>query len=159
MKLKTIVDESFEYYRKPVMLLAFPYCTFKCCKEAGLPTTICQNEPWCRQATYDYSEEEVIERYLSNPLTSGLCGGGFEPLDSFGELVSFLEKLRQKTTDVFIVYTGYNFEEKEEETRQLSEFENIIVKYGRYKVGDKPHRDKILGVDLASDNQYAIKIS
>lgn len=159
MKLKTIVDESLEYYKEPVMLLAFPHCTFKCCIEAGLPTTVCQNEPWCRQPTYDFPDEEIIDRYLSNSVTSGLCGAGFEPLDSFEELLVFLTKLRQKTEDVFIVYTGYVFEEKKEETKRLSEFKNIIIKYGRYRIGDKPHRDKILGMDLASDNQYAIKIS
>lgn len=159
MKLKTIVDESFEYYKKPVMLLAFPTCTFKCCVEAGLPISICQNEPWCLQPDYEYSNEEIIERYLSNPLTQGICGGGFEPLDSFNELVSFLSELREKTDDVFIVYTGYTPEEKKRETEQLAKLKNVIIKYGRYRIGDKPHRDSVLGVDLASDNQYAKKIS
>lgn len=159
MKLKTIVEESFEYYREPVMLLAFPTCTFKCCREAGLPITTCQNEPWCRQPDYEYTNEEIIERYLTNSFVHGLCCGGFEPLDSFNELFSFLKDFRKVTDDVCIVYTGYNPEEKEEEVKQLAQFKNVIIKYGRFCPGDKPHEDPVLGVTLASDNQYAIKIS
>jgi hypothetical protein len=32
---------------------------------------------------------------------------------------------------------------------------NIIVKFGRYRPNQEPHFDKVLGVELASDNQYA----
>jgi len=32
---------------------------------------------------------------------------------------------------------------------------NIIVKFGRYRPNQEKHYDKILGVFLASDNQYA----
>ena len=32
---------------------------------------------------------------------------------------------------------------------------NIIVKYGRYVPNQKPHYDELLGILLASDNQYA----
>lgn len=159
MKLKTIVDESFEYYKKPVMLLAFPTCTFKCCIEAGLPTTICQNEPWCRQPDYEYTNREIIERYLSNPLTEGWCCGGFEPMDSFEDLLDLLKDFRKTTDDVCIIYSGYDFEEKKEEVEQLSQYKNVVIKFGRFRLGNKPHYDPILGVTLASDNQYAKKIS
>ena len=159
MKLKTIVDESFEYYKKPVMLLAFPTCTFKCCREAGLPITTCQNEPWCRQPDYEYTNQEIIERYLSNPFAEGLCCGGFEPMDSFEELIGLLDDFRKVSDDDFIVFTGYNEDEKIEETRKLSQYKNVIVKYGRFRPGDKPHNDPVLGIPLASDNQYAKKIS
>ena len=37
----------------------------------------------------------------------------------------------------------------------LLKFSNIIIKFGRYIPGQKPHYDEILGVNLASDNQYA----
>ena len=159
MKLKTIVDESFEYYKKPVMLLAFPTCTFKCCREAGLPITTCQNEPWCRQPDYEYTNQEIIERYLSNPFAEGLCCSGFEPMDSFEELLGLLDDFRKVSDDDFIVFTGYNEEEKIEETKKLSQYKNVIVKYGRFRLGDKPHDDPVLGVSLVSDNQYAKKIS
>ena len=41
----------------------------------------------------------------------------------------------------------------------LKAFPNIVLKIGRFIVGYEPHEDPILGVMLASDNQYAIKIS
>lgn len=41
----------------------------------------------------------------------------------------------------------------------LSEYKNIVVKFGRYIPGQEKHYDEVLGVYLASDNQYAEKIS
>jgi hypothetical protein len=41
----------------------------------------------------------------------------------------------------------------------LTRFDNIIVKFGRYIPDNKPHFDEVLGVNLASPNQYAKKIS
>ena len=41
----------------------------------------------------------------------------------------------------------------------LSYFDNIIIKFGRYIPNKQSHYDNILGVNLASDNQYAVKIS
>ena len=45
------------------------------------------------------------------------------------------------------------------EIEVLCDFENIVCKFGRYRPGQKSHYDPILGVNLISDNQYAIKIS
>ena len=36
---------------------------------------------------------------------------------------------------------------------------NIIIKFGRFVPMQQPHFDPILGVNLASDNQYAKQIS
>ena len=41
----------------------------------------------------------------------------------------------------------------------LSQFKNIIIKYGRFIPNHKPHNDEVLGINLASDNQYAERIS
>ena len=59
--------------------------------------------------------------------------------------------------DPFIVYTGYN--EDEFDTSWLRSFPNIIVKYGRFIPQQVSHYDELLGVNLASQNQYAKKIS
>ena len=37
-------------------------------------------------------------------------------------------------------------------------FKNIIIKYGRYIPDQEPHYDEVLGVNLASDNQYAERL-
>ena len=100
--LKTIIEESFEYYKKPVMLLAFPKCNFKCCVEAGIPISICQNEPWYKRPNYAYSVQEIIKSYLENNLTEGICCGGLEPLDSFEERLEVLAEVRKGVDDCFM---------------------------------------------------------
>jgi hypothetical protein len=40
----------------------------------------------------------------------------------------------------------------------LWDYKNIIIKYGRYIPNQTPHYDEVLGVYLASDNQYAVRI-
>ena len=37
----------------------------------------------------------------------------------------------------------------------LRKYPNIIIKYGRYIPDQEPHQDEVLGVRLASNNQYA----
>ena len=41
----------------------------------------------------------------------------------------------------------------------LTLYPNIIVKFGRFKPNEESHLDKLLGVRLASPNQYARLIS
>ena len=41
----------------------------------------------------------------------------------------------------------------------LSQYKNLIMKFGRFIPNQKPHYDEILGVNLASNNQYARRIS
>jgi hypothetical protein len=56
-----------------------------------------------------------------------------------------------------VIYTGY--EEWELLTNpyyeKILEYDNIVIKYGRFRPGQVPHYDEVLGVKLASDNQYA----
>ena len=46
-----------------------------------------------------------------------------------------------------------------DEIRELKQFPNIIIKYGRFIPGHSPIYDEVLGVNLASKNQFAVKIS
>ena len=43
--------------------------------------------------------------------------------------------------------------------KAINQYTNIIVKWGRFIKGQNLHYDRILGVNLASDNQYAEKIT
>ena len=61
--------------------------------------------------------------------------------------------------DEIIIYTGYKKYEIENQLNQLKQFSNIIVKFGRYIPQQPPIYDEILGVELASPNQYAERIS
>lgn len=100
-------------------------------------------------------------RYLANPLTSAIVIGGLEPFEQAKEVYNLVWTLRNVfgCSDDVVIYTGYTQEEVEEEVKRLSEFENIIIKFGRFRPNQTPHHDKVLGVNLVSDNQYAQKIS
>lgn len=97
--------------------------------------------------------------YLNDGLEESIVFGGLEPLLQFNELVSLISKFREKTEDDIVIYTGYYPSEIEKEIEILKKYKNIIIKFGRYIPNRKSRYDEILGVTLASDNQYAEKIS
>lgn len=159
MKLKGMTDEDFLQYKKPSLLLVFPTCTFKCCIECG--SQVCQNWSLAMAPMMEVSSDTIIQRYLSNPITQAIVCGGLEPFDSFDELFPFIVSLREdhKCEDDIVIYTGYKEEEINSYINKLKAYKNIIVKFGRFVPDQDYHHDDILGVDLASDNQYAVKIS
>lgn len=161
MRIKQLVHEDFVNYKKPSMFIGTSYCTGKCYKELGLPCTICQNEDLQRVEVLDVSSARIISMYISNPITQAIVFGGLEPFDQFDELYNFIEELRTKRecNDDIVIYTGYYRREIEKQIMMLVTFPNIIVKFGRYIPGHESHFDEVLGVNLASDNQYAEKIS
>lgn len=59
---------------------------------------------------------------------------------------------------MIIIYTGYEVIESSTILCYLKSYSNIIIKYGRYIMGQQPHYDEVLGVNLASDNQYAERL-
>lgn len=157
MRIKQLVHEDFVNYKKPSMFIGTSYCTGKCYKELGLSCTICQNEALQKIDTLDISSDKLISMYISNPITQAIVFGGLEPFDQFDELYDFIEELRNSwhCDDDVVIYTGYNKDEIEKQVTMLKEFSNIIIKFGRYIPNQKSHYDEILGVNLASDNQYA----
>lgn len=159
MKIKFLRDEDITNYKKMSMFIGTIQCTWKCCKEASLPCSICQNYPWSNNPVVNMQDEEIVERYLNNFLTEAIVIGGLEPFDQFDEIYSFIEKLRNKSNDDVVIYTGYKREEIEEKVDKLKNFINIIIKYGRYIPNTSSIKDELLGVTLASNNQYAIKES
>lgn len=58
-----------------------------------------------------------------------------------------------------VIYTGYYPQEMENQIQALSSYKNIIIKFGRYIPNKEPVYDDVLGVKLASDNQFAERIS
>ena len=159
MKIRNLMDEDIVNYKKTSMFIATCYCDFKCCKDLNLDICICQNSPIAQSKIINMSDERIIKRYIKNKLTHAVVFGGLEPFKQFDELIEFIKKLREQTEDEIIIYTGYNKDEIDEEINQLKQYKNIIIKFGRYIPGHKVHLDEVLGVNLASDNQYAEKIS
>ena len=157
MILKSIIDTDSVNYKKLCMVLGFPTCTFKCDRDCRL--LVCQNSALVDEPDIDIEISEIVDRYLKNPLTEAIVCQGLEPFDSWKELLGLVMHFRYETLDDFVIYTGYNKDEIKDKVESLSQYKNIIIKFGRYVPGQQPHRDEVLGVNLASDNQYAEKIS
>ena len=158
MKLRGYIEEDFTQYKKPSMFLITPYCDFKCCIENG--NNICQNMDVIKAPIIDVDNDELIKRYLNNPITKSIVFGGLEPMDSFEEVREFINTLRwdYNCFDDVVIYTGYNADEIIDQCMRLSKFANVIVKFGRFIPDQKSHFDEVLGVELASPNQYAVEL-
>lgn len=157
MKLKGIIDEDFVNYKKCSMFLAFPFCSFKCEKECG--ERVCQNSPLALAQTLEVTTEKIVARYIQNPLSEAIVCGGLEPLDSFDDVVGLVEAVRAHCDDDIVIYTGYNKSEITDKIQRLQAYKNIIIKYGRFIPYRATHYDEVLGMKLASENQYAERIS
>lgn len=159
MIVKQIVDEDFVNYKKPSMFIAFPKCTWKCEKECGM--RVCQNSTLATSPNIEINAEKIVARYLNNQLTRAVVFGGLEPIDSYTDLFELVYIIRNKykCNDDIVIYTGYNHEEITKELDRIKPYGNIVVKFGRFIPGQNPHYDEVLGVMLASDNQYAARIS
>lgn len=155
MKIKGIVEEDFTNYKVPSMFIGTSKCSFKCETESGIKC--CQNSSLATAMTLDIDDSVIIEKYLNNPISKAIVFGGLEPLDTFDEVTEFIAKLRYQyhCDNTVVIYTGYNKTEISSQLSELKKYGNIIVKFGRYIPNDEQHFDEILGVTLASPNQYA----
>lgn len=158
MIVKEIRDEDFTSYKKPSMVIGFPSCTFKCERECGCKG-MCQNFALTTAPDIKIHVRAVVQRYRTNPITSAVICAGLEPFDSWEDLWLFVKHFRCHSDDDIVIFTGYNKEEICDKVKLLSCYKNIIIKYGRFIPNQQPHYDPILGVKLASDNQYAERIS
>lgn len=161
MKIKDIIDENFQDYKKPSMMIATCKCDWKCCIEQGVDTSMCQNSNIAKQKDYEVSIEDLLDRYLNNPITSAIVIGGLEPMLQFDDVLQLVTCLRYEKhcNDDIVIYTGYYPNELEVELRQLKNFKNIIIKFGRFIPNNEKRYDSVLGVILNSKNQYAERIS
>lgn len=173
MIVKEIRDEDFTSYKKPSMVIGFPSCTFKCEREQGC-SGMCQNSALATATNIEIGYGHIVDRYLKNPITKAIIMAGLEPFDSASSLVGLISFFRKHTDDDIVIYTGYTEEEvknmqytiyyswgsqKYSYFGEISKYQNIIIKYGRYKPNEESHYDEVLGIKLASSNQYAERIS
>ena len=157
MLIKGYVEEDFNQYKFPTMTIACPRCSFKCNELNG--KCVCQNWELVKSPDIEIDNQKIIERYINNPISKAVCLGGMEPLDTFASVLSFIKDFRKVSNDPIIIYTGYT----EEEVRLMGVWDmlkpfGIIIKVGRYMMNCEPHYDELLGVELASPNQYAVRI-
>ena len=169
--VKDIIYEDFVNYKKPSMFIATSKCSFKCEKEDC--NVKCQNSPITKQPNIQIPIDKLINRYLNNNITRAVVFGGLEPMDQLGELLDFIIEFRTKCNDDIIIYTGYTEDEMQRYKHNRRSFldslinanksfsndcnshPTLIIKYGRFKSSNDKIYDEILGIDLASSNQYA----
>ena len=157
MKLRGIVAEDFLNYKDPAMILLWPNCNFKCDLENG--NQFCQNLPLIKTPIVETDPDVLIDEFINNPITKAIVCSGLEPMDSFDELLDFIKRLREKSDAMVVIYTGYKATEIKSQINKLKKYPNIIVKFGRYKPNEEAHFDELLGIKLASKNQWAKQIS
>lgn len=153
MIIKGLNDTDFVNYKKASMFIAFSKCSFKCGQD------ICQNFELTKEPTLEVLPSTLINLYKNNPITSAVVCGGLEPFDSWDDLFNFIDDFRLESDDDIVIYTGYTEEEIQDKINILKDYDNIIIKFGRYIPNQLPHYDEVLGVKLASDNQYARRIN
>lgn len=169
MKIKGLDECDFVNYKKPSMFIAFNSCTWKCGRAD------CQNSALALSKDIEISKEEICEKYIKNPITEAFVFGGLEPFDQFSELISLVDCIRNKYNikDDIVIYTGYteselfygDYVKSDTEVGAhnfkflITNYHNIIIKFGRYLPNQGTHFDRVLGVKLASDNQYALEFN
>ena len=159
MKIKGLQDEDFVNYKKPSMFIGTAICNWKCCIEQNLDISICQNSSLANSVTMDIPAIEIYRRYSSNPIVKSVVIGGLEPFLQFPEVIELIDIFRSNQCfDDFVIYTGYYPSEITNELNRLKEYKNIIVKFGRYIPNNEKHFDDVLGIYLASNNQFAERI-
>ena len=156
MIINQLIDEDFVNYKFPSMYIGFPKCTFKCEKECGLQ--VCQNSILAKSPKIDVDVDKIVDRYMSNPITEAVVVAGLEPFDTLEDLYTFICNFREKSNDDIVIYTGYYRNEIQEQIDKFKCLGNIVIKFGRFIPDQKSHYDEILGVNLASNNQYAERL-
>ena len=160
MRVKGIIEEDFTNFKFPSMFINTCFCDFKCCTESGLGIEVCQNAPLAQASIRDIRDIVIYQHFIKNPITKAVVIGGMEPFTQFDEVISLVRLFREHGCQSdFVIYTGYYPDEIKDEIETLKLFENIIVKFGRYIPNRLSRYDDVLGVMLASDNQYAERIS
>lgn len=159
INVKGLIDEDFVNYKLPSMFIPIGICDWKCCHDAHIPITVCQNSELAKYPDIEVSIETLYQRYINNPITKAIVFGGLEPLTQFQDIYDFIQYFRsQGCEDDIVIYTGYTEQEMRGLVIKLSQFLNIVMKFGRFVPGQEPHYDDVLGVNLISDNQYARRL-
>lgn len=157
MLIKGFVEEDFVNYKLPSMFISTAFCDWKCEKESGV--RCCQNSALASLETMDVDPKHLIIRYKLNPITQAIVFGGLEPMLQYDDLTDFISTLRAADcNDPVVIYTGYDKTEILYQVEALKMYGNVIFKYGRFIPDCAPHYDPVLGINLASPNQYAEEV-
>lgn len=157
IELKGIIWEDLVNYKKICTTLMFPKCNWKCDIENGVQ--LCQNKGLAAAASQWYDIDDIMTTYMHTYLSEAIVLQGLEPLDSPVDCYTVAAALKRwKINDDLVIYTGYYPHEKDidwivDSIAYLTPG-HLIIKWGRYIPNQEKHYDPVLGIYLASDNQY-----
>lgn len=159
IRLKEIT-EVFQDYKKAALFLGVCFCDWKCCKESGLPLSTCQNYSWSNNEIVEVSFDNIVKRIRDNLLTEAVVIGGLEPVLQMDEVVQLISYIREQgLKNDIVIYTGYYDYEIDDNTLSTLAKYNVLMKCGRYIPDKYSYFNNLLGVSLASPNQYVLKLS
>ena len=160
MKVKDILPEDFVNYKLPSMFITTWFCDWKCCNELGLDVGVCQNAPLAQFKNKEIDNQIIYEQFAKNPITKAVVIGGLEPMIQINEVIDLINLFRTNGENCpFVIYTGYYPNEIPKPLDEIKKYSNIIIKFGRFIPNQDSHYDEVLGINLASNNQYAQQIS
>lgn len=148
------------YYKEPSFLIPIGItCSWKC--------ENCINKKHVFEYSYpEFTINEIISQYQKNILTYTIIMAGFEPFDNYVNFMDLVEAIRVSgINDMIVVYTGYDIVDFRSNFlllnifQELTHFDNIIIKFGRYIEGLEKVWNEELGIWLASANQYTVRIT
>lgn len=150
-KVKEIKD-TFNDYKKSSIYICGTICNLDC--------KHCFNKDLRNKENVTIETKTFIKKYiLNNNIKESIVMSGLNWFDEFDNLLEFVAVFRNYSDIDIVIYTGNTECELYDKLKFLKQFPNIIVKFGRYMANSESIYDDILGVTLASNNQYAVKIS
>ena len=145
------INETFNDYKKTGLYIAFTKCKLNCFG--------CQNIELKDKIPLEIDVDDLSKFIINNPIIDSIICSGLNPMDSFLELQMLIHKIRRFSKMDIVIYTGYKEKDLDWQIISLKQYPNIIIKFGEYIKERDYIFDEVLQVTLASDNQYAKKIS
>ena len=142
--------EVYNDYKKVGVLLATPTCNNNC--------KYCQNEYLKKKKPIEYDISEIFNFVKKNKLIKSFIFGGLDCMDSFDQTYDIIKEIRKKFDYDIVLYTGKLKTDINLEIEKLKNFKGIIIKFGKYKKNKEKKYDELLGITLASNNQYSRRI-
>ena len=154
----TSINEVFNDYKKPSLLLSTISCDFKCEKEGLCLLNTCHNSHTTNSPIIKVSINKIINIFNENDFVESILIAGLEPFLQFDEVYNFIKEFRKTNKHDVVIFTGYYPDEIKNEIIKLKKFDNIIIKFGRFIQDSEPIYDELLGITLVSKNQFSKRI-
>ena len=157
VNLIDVKTDDITDYLKTSLLLVTPKCSGKCGEK-------CQNYFLIKNATTkQYAVSSIVNLYNNLTTHNAVVFAGLEPFDTFNDTQILVDAFLQNDKPIdIVIYTGYYQQSITDKVNVLlqkliktkSTNKTIIIKFGPYIAENRSYYSNILGIKLATDNQY-----